>query len=92
MKNCPNCGAPVDLEAKKCAYCGTPYVDFQSLDVGHRLTLKGDYFEKPLYGYIGEMKVDVHDICSDAGRDAFGRIRKDGICAKRVVTIKVMEI
>lgn len=25
MTNCPNCCAPVDLQAEKCAYCGTPY-------------------------------------------------------------------
>lgn len=24
--NCPNCGAVVDMTAKLCAYCGTPYV------------------------------------------------------------------
>lgn len=23
--NCPNCAAPVDPQAEKCAYCGTPY-------------------------------------------------------------------
>lgn len=24
--NCPNCGAPVDIHAEKCAYCDTPYI------------------------------------------------------------------
>ena len=24
--NCPNCGAPVDILAEKCAYCDTPYI------------------------------------------------------------------
>lgn len=24
--NCPNCGAVVDMTAKECAYCGTPYI------------------------------------------------------------------
>ena len=23
--NCPNCGAPIDIHAEKCAYCDTPY-------------------------------------------------------------------
>jgi len=23
--HCQSCGAPVDLHAEKCAYCGTPY-------------------------------------------------------------------
>ena len=26
-KNCPNCGAPIDIERSKCAYCGTSYYD-----------------------------------------------------------------
>lgn len=25
MTNCSNCGAPVDLEEKRCPYCETPY-------------------------------------------------------------------
>lgn len=25
MTNCPNCGAPVDPSADRCAYCETPY-------------------------------------------------------------------
>jgi len=26
VTNCPNCGAPIDLTAMQCAYCGTPYL------------------------------------------------------------------
>ncbi len=26
-RNCPNCGAPYDLNLNKCAYCGTSYFD-----------------------------------------------------------------
>ena len=26
--NCPNCGAPIDIHAEKCAYCDTPYYTF----------------------------------------------------------------
>lgn len=42
--NCPNCGAPVDIHAEKCAYCDTPYIDSepeyaQSLD-GRRIYFK----------------------------------------------------
>ncbi len=28
MKNCPNCGSPVDPYRVKCEYCGTMYFDF----------------------------------------------------------------
>jgi hypothetical protein len=27
MKNCPNCGAPIDPYRVKCEYCGTTYFD-----------------------------------------------------------------
>ena len=27
MKNCPNCGAPIDPYKVKCEYCGTMYFD-----------------------------------------------------------------
>lgn len=30
--NCPNCGAPYDLELIKCPYCGTSYFDLSFID------------------------------------------------------------
>ena len=30
MKNCPNCGAPIEPYKCKCDYCGTWYFDFTS--------------------------------------------------------------
>lgn len=30
--NCPNCGAPYDLELTKCPYCGTGYFDLSFID------------------------------------------------------------
>ncbi len=27
LTNCPNCGAVRDLEAKRCPYCDTPYIN-----------------------------------------------------------------
>ena len=32
LLNCPNCGAPV--EAEKCAYCGTVFLDFAAIQIG----------------------------------------------------------
>ena len=31
--NCVNCGAPIDLYAAKCPYCGTSYFDMTHIDV-----------------------------------------------------------
>lgn len=32
MRNCPNCGAPLDENLVKCPYCGTLYYDLTVLD------------------------------------------------------------
>ena len=30
-KNCPNCGAVIDIDKDKCAYCGTSYYDLSCI-------------------------------------------------------------
>lgn len=32
MTNCPNCGAPLEIQNNKCSYCGTPYFDMSMID------------------------------------------------------------
>lgn len=32
-RNCPNCGAPLDSNATKCAYCGTSYFDMSAINL-----------------------------------------------------------
>lgn len=32
QKNCPNCGAPYDINATQCPYCGTSYFDLSFID------------------------------------------------------------
>lgn len=31
-RNCPNCGAVIDKDVDKCAYCGTSYFDLTAID------------------------------------------------------------
>ena len=31
-RNCPNCGAPYDVDLNKCPYCETSYYDLSALD------------------------------------------------------------
>jgi hypothetical protein len=44
LKNCPNCGAPI--ENHKCPYCGTIFYDFAEFEVGKtayiRLNVNGN--------------------------------------------------
>lgn len=30
-RNCPNCGAPIDIDKNKCAYCGTSNFDLSCI-------------------------------------------------------------
>lgn len=38
--NCPNCGAPIDIERHKCAYCGTSYYDLSCIPFNEPFFLK----------------------------------------------------
>lgn len=39
-RNCPNCGAPIDLEKSKCEYCGTCYFDISSIPINEPFYLR----------------------------------------------------
>lgn len=36
QRNCPNCGAPYEIELNTCPYCGTSYFDMSAIDIGER--------------------------------------------------------
>lgn len=38
VKNCPNCGAPI--ESEKCPYCGTVFIDFACVDADEPFYMK----------------------------------------------------
>ena len=40
MKNCPNCGAPIDYEHNKCGYCGTSYYDLACIPMDEAFFLR----------------------------------------------------
>ena len=33
QRNCPNCGAPYNVELNTCPYCGTSYFDMSAIDI-----------------------------------------------------------
>ena len=36
-RNCPNCGAPYDINEYKCPYCGTLYLDLSMIDFDNQI-------------------------------------------------------
>lgn len=52
-RNCPNCGAPYDIDYNKCPYCGTSYYDLSALDFTGRepfyLKIKTEMNGQPCY-------------------------------------------
>lgn len=52
-RNCPNCGAPYDIDYNKCPYCGTSYYDLSALDFTTRepfyLKIKTEMNGMPCY-------------------------------------------
>ena len=54
MKNCPNCGGPLEIGRYNCSYCGTLYLDLSMIDFDNQqpffLTIKKN-------GYLLTQKV-----------------------------------
>lgn len=59
--NCPNCGAPIEIESNKCPYCGTYYFDLSCIDIDGQepfyLKLKSNniYFTQLVRPILGDM-------------------------------------
>ena len=67
-RNCPNCGAPYDIELNKCPYCDTSYYDLSALDLTARepfyLKIKTELNGQPCYitqlvRYKPDMSIEI---------------------------------
>jgi hypothetical protein len=75
-KNCPNCGAPFQLESDKCPYCGTLYYDLSAIDFESQkpifLKFRANGMEvvqKCIPTFEGsEFTVETVDCCNDFGK------------------------
>lgn len=77
MRNCPNCGAPLEPYKCKCEYCGTWYFDFTAFDMSEDVPYYVK-FRTP-YGVITTLAkpelqtIDTYNDTYDA-TDSFGNI------------------
>jgi hypothetical protein len=81
-RNCPNCGAPYDINADTCPYCKTSYFDLTAIDIGCdepfflKLKFNGAVFtSKVVVG--GETSIELHEdeVCAfDAHENKLARI------------------
>ena len=90
LKNCVNCGAPVDKKLDKCPYCDTPYeyrgfnADFENTCAPGTISIAGKEYQV----YLGEC--EVHTINTDSYRDINGNIcRTCGVEKRKFTLIEV---
>lgn len=80
-RNCPNCGAPYDINKNKCPYCDTSYYDMSAVDFESgepfylkiRTNMNGQQvyitqLVKPILNTI-EMSTDTVNCCDVIGRE-----------------------
>lgn len=71
QRNCPNCGAPYDIELNKCPYCGTSYYDLSALDIDAQepfyLKIKSNINGMPCY--ITQLVRPMRDMNMEFGMD-----------------------
>lgn len=66
--NCPNCGAPLDLDRVKCPYCGTRYYDMAIAD-GEPFYLRYKINDKT---FIAKCIVDNCDVSAESSSSIKG--------------------
>ena len=64
--NCPNCGAPItDIQ---CAYCGTMFYDFATMEVGKAQAVRFKYGDNHL---VFNAVVDEYEVSMKSQEDVF---------------------
>ena len=72
-RNCPNCGAPYNVELSKCPYCETSYFDLSCLQIGDKpfyLKIKdparGIVFTQKCYLKNVDVSIESHNTYVDS--------------------------
>ena len=78
MKNCINCGAPIDEHSEKCAYCGTLYYDFCGINIDNKtpVAFRVKYGDEMFVSFLAIPKAGSIEYEEDVAyaRDQFGNI------------------
>ena len=86
MKNCPNCGAPIDPYKTKCDYCGTRYFDLTALDLSNHepcyIKLKGNWMGQK--GIITALAIPSLEFI-EQNCDTVRAVGSDAICYRAIV-------
>lgn len=99
-RNCPNCGAVVDLENNKCSYCGTPYYDLSVIPIGSGkpfyLTLNIGTDENPqLFTtkvYPQNVEIVTNRVWGSTYRDMNGCLTHASSITKRSFNMEFVEV
>lgn len=90
QRNCPNCGAPYNIELSTCPYCGTSYFDMSAIDINDRRPF---YLKLKMSGMVFTSKVKVDpDVQIEVKEDncyAYGRY---GERITKIVTSRNLDI
>ena len=65
MKNCPNCGAPIDPFHTKCEYCGTYYFDMTVFDINKPVYIKIDTGNEILTALVKTNGINIESLPDD---------------------------
>lgn len=90
QRNCPNCGAPYNIELSTCPYCGTSYFDMSAIDINER---KPFYLKLKIGNMIFTSKVVVvPDIQMNFQEDTRSFMGKFGEKIGEIVVNRYMDI
>lgn len=92
MKNCPNCGAPIEPDSCRCKYCGTYYFDLTAFDMS-KDTLYYVKFNTPMGIVTTLAKPELTTIETNVDTvdavDIYGNVLQR-FCANRTCDINVI--
>ena len=88
QKNCPNCGAPYNIELNKCPYCGTSYFDISCINIEEREPF---YLKIKINGMVITQKVIVNpDVNIEINRDTVEYTGRNGAILNRYIVSQSM--